>query len=456
MGAEKASRHGKKLEIFHCFKPGIGVITVSTADSNIPRTHLCSLVEIRGNYCVPTPRQLRCRTPNLLLIGYRRRAPTSNTIRVLRISPTKQLHCGTGNRKKGETAWGLFPIHIMQACDRCYRRKSKCDKAVPTCGQCQKARTPCDYIDRTREPTVRREAVERLERRLRQTEAKNRALASQLATYQVSRSNSIGIESREGPRPSALSPNFPFDRNEVADEVSFLSLQAGGERNYPGAASGVVFANLIQGVASLDSSGSHAQSTNRTPSRQVNQTASSISISREALPPEIVARRLHQAYFKHDYLCYPFLNRRSVLANLDRIYADVSVLEGDATVAFPFYMVLAIAMASAHKCDWQSLPESENFQARAMARVTEVLQRSDIHAIQAVLLLSQYRMTSPIQEKSTSLWHMVGFAARMCFEQGLHRNETYYDQSGHPDNEDLLSLSETRRRCFWCVVDMDR
>lgn len=344
----------------------------------------------------------------------------------------------------------------MQACDRCYRRKSKCDKAIPTCGQCQKARTSCDYIDRSREPTVRREAVDRLERRLRQAEAKNRALTSQLATYQASRSSSIGKESREAPQPPVLSPNFPFDRNEVADEVSFLSLQAGGERNYSGVASGVVFSHLVQGVASLDSSSPHGQAPTRTSTRPGDQTTSSLSISREALPPEIVARRLHQAYFKHDYLCYPFLNRHSALVNLDRIYADVSVLEADATAAFPFYMVLAIAMASAHKCDWQSLPESENFQARAMARVGEVLQRSDIHALQAVLLLCQYRMTSPIQEKSTSLWHMVGFAARMCFEQGLHRNETYYDPSSHPDNEDFLALSETRRRCFWCVVDMDR
>jgi hypothetical protein len=141
---------------------------------------------------------------------------------------------------------------------------------------------------------------------------------------------------------------------------------------------------------------------------------------------------------------------------LDRIYADVSILEADATVAFPFYMVLAIATSSARKCDWQSLPESENFQACAMERVTEILQRSDIYALQAVLLLCQYRMTSPVQEKSTSLWHMVGFAARMCFEQGLHRNETYYDPSDHQDNENILAMSETRRRCFWCVVNMDR
>ncbi|GIC92409.1 Zn(II)2Cys6 transcription factor [Aspergillus udagawae] len=344
----------------------------------------------------------------------------------------------------------------MQACDRCYRRKCKCDKAVPTCGQCQKARTACLYVNRSQEPTVRREAVERIERRLRQAEARNRALSSQLATYQSLPHNSIHQERRENPPPSVLSPNFPFDRNEVADEVSFLSRHAGGERSYSNIASDILFAHLVQGVASLNSSSRHEHSTNRASPRPVTPTTRSLRISSESLPPEKVARQLHQAYFNHHHLCYPFLNHLSVMANLDRIYTDGIVLEADAVVAFQFYMVLAIAMTSAHKCDWQSLPESEKFQAQAMTRVNEVLQRADIHALQALLLLCQYRMTSSTQETSASLWHMVGFAARMCSEQGLHRNETYYKPSGLPDNEDLLAASETRRRCFWCVVNMDR
>lgn len=347
----------------------------------------------------------------------------------------------------------------MQACDRCYRRKSKCDKAIPTCGPCQKARASCYYVDRAREPTVRRDVVDRLERRLRQMEAKNRALASQLATRQDSRSNSTDQEHHAAdsrPAPSGLETNFPFDRNEVADEVSFLSMQAGGERHYLGVASGVVFANLVQGVTSPDPINQPGQSTGRGRRQPTTQSSSSLSVAREALPPEKVARHLHQAYLKHDYLCYPFLSRHSVLVNLDRIYADVSVLEIDAAAAFTFYMVLAISMASAHKCDWQSLPESENFQARAMSRVNEVLQRSDIHALQAVLLLCQYRMTSSAEETSASLWHLVGIAARMCFELGLHRNQTYYPQNPLHDRSDLVVERETRRRCFWCVVSMDR
>ncbi|KAJ5988026.1 hypothetical protein N7481_003236 [Penicillium waksmanii] len=351
----------------------------------------------------------------------------------------------------------------MQACDRCYRRKSKCDKSIPTCGQCQRARAPCHYVDRTREPTVRREVFDRLERRLRQMEAKNRALSSQLVSHQTSQRSESSHEQGQDSQPAPQSPDatpFPFDRGEVADEVSFLSRQAGGDGQYLGVASGVIFADLVQGVASLHPPVQQGQSVHRTSLRSVTapQPTSSLSLAQETLPPERVARHLHEAYLSHDHLCFPFLNRHFVLANLDRIYTDGSVLERDAGMSFIFYMILAIAMASAHKCEWQSLPESENFQARAMARVNEVLQCTDIKALQAVLLLCQYRMTSSAEETSASLWHMVGIAARMCFELGLHRNQTYRapTMSHATSNSELLAESETRRRCFWSVVDMDR
>lgn len=347
----------------------------------------------------------------------------------------------------------------MQACDRCYRRKSKCDKSIPTCGQCQRARVACHYVDRTREPTVRREVFDRLERRLRQMEAKNRTLSSQLVSYQTSQADGPRDDQEQDAQPPPHSPEapFPFDRSEVADEVSFLSRQAGGDGQYLGVASGVNFANLFQGVASLNAPAQNAQIAYRTSLRSTTtQPISSLSVAQETLPPEDVARHLHHAYLSHDYLCFPFLNRRSVLANLDRIYADATAIETDAGTAFIFYMILAIAMASAHKCEWQSLPESERFQAHAMARVSEVLQRTDISALQAVLLLCQYRMTSSAEETSASLWHMVGVAARMCFELGLHRNQTYRVPAVPQGSSDLLADSETRRRCFWSVVDMDR
>ncbi|KAJ5414228.1 hypothetical protein N7509_000855, partial [Penicillium cosmopolitanum] len=294
-------------------------------------------------------------------------------------------------------------------------------------------------------------------------EAKNRALSSQLVSHQTSQrsesSHEQGQDSQAPPQSPDAAP-FPFDRSEVADEVSFLSRQAGGDGQYLGVASGVIFADLVQGVASLHPPVQQGQSVHRTSLRSVTapQPTSSLSLAQETLPPERVARHLHEAYLSHDHLCFPFLNRHLVLANLDRIYADGSVLERDAGMAFIFYMILAIAMASAHKCEWQSLPESENFQARAMARVNEVLQCTDIKALQAVLLLCQYRMTSSAEETSASLWHMVGIAARMCFELGLHRNQTYRASTmpHATSNNEFLTESEIRRRCFWSVVDMDR
>lgn len=193
----------------------------------------------------------------------------------------------------------------MQACDRCYSRKSKCDKAVPTCGPCQKAGASCYYVDRTREPTVRREVVDRLERRLRQMEAKNRALTSQIAAHQISRSDSTGQEHHADsrPAPNSLETNSPFDRNEVADEVSFLSMQAGGERRYLGLASGVVFANLVQGVISPGPSRQPGQSARGLFGQPNTEPNPPLSRAREALPPDKVARHLHQAYLRHNYLC---------------------------------------------------------------------------------------------------------------------------------------------------------
>lgn len=52
------------------------------------------------------------------------------------------------------------------------------------------------------------------------------------------------------------------------------------------------------------------------------------------------------------------------------------------------------------------------------------------------------------------LWHIVGIAARMCFEMGLHREDIY--RKLHPDGSADVIDNEIRRGCFWCVVAMDR
>jgi hypothetical protein len=58
------------------------------------------------------------------------------------------------------------------------------------------------------------------------------------------------------------------------------------------------------------------------------------------------------------------------------------------------------------------------------------------------------------------MWHLVGIAARICFELGLHQEAAYIQK--RPDADSPIETieryreQEVRRRCFWCVLAMDR
>lgn len=321
----------------------------------------------------------------------------------------------------------------------------------PSCGLCDKAGVACVYTDRTKEP-IRRDVIERLERRLRQTEATNRALTARLAAFNSSYNNEI--------TPSTTkSPQAEESRHEVSDEVSFLSLNAGGERRFLGSTSGVPFADLIISAIKADASSHtqlHVQGSGPTSASGLSTRAAQVSPAvREGPPPlpESAARDLHRAYFEHDHLCFPILCQQSAIDNLSKFYAEASTCEKKPYEAFCFYMVLAISASNVQKLHWQSLPEAETYHAEAMSRLNAILGSGGIEALQAILLLCQYQLTNSTQGTSASLWHMVGMAARMCFEMGLHREEAY-DHRGNPITP--ASTFTIHRRWLWCVLAMDR
>jgi hypothetical protein len=340
----------------------------------------------------------------------------------------------------------------MQACDRCRGRKSGCDKKQPSCGVCIKAGVTCVYSDRTKEPLVRRDVIEKLERRLRQTEATNKALTARLAASRSPPNN-------DNSSTTTRAPQSQESRNEVSDEVSFLSLNAGGERQFLGSTSGVLFADLIRsGIRADASSGAPLGDPGfgpTNPSKLCTQTSRQFAAPREAITPvlEDVARELHNSYFEHDHLCYPILSRQSLMASLRDIYADPTILQRKAYETFCFYMVMAISTLNLQKLHWQSLPEAELYHTHAVSRLNDILGLGRLEALQAILLLCQYQLTSSTQRTSASLWHMVGIAARMCFEMGLHREEAY----NYPGKLNTSSSTCTpHRRWLWCALAMDR
>ena len=351
----------------------------------------------------------------------------------------------------------------MQAsnCDRCYRRKGRCDKQQP-CGSCARANVSCAYTDKVRQRRFTSDDVERVEKRLRQSEARNRSLLDEVARLRAT-------NAQAGVSPANTDQSHPTDipkRADAVSEISYLSINAAGERQpYLGSTSGVLFADLVR--SSVDASVSrHASPPGATSQTQADSTSSPVSTTYHArreheLPSEALASRLLKSYFEHDAIAFPFLLPMVVLRIQQRFYQDDAYYSSQATSyeTFVFNMVLAIATASVYKYDWQMLPSAESHHARAMQELDHVLAHGGLESLQAILLLCQYRQGSSIKDNSASMWHLVGIAARICLELGLHRESAYplkWSRDLDQATIERYHQQEISRRSFWCLIAMDR
>lgn len=356
----------------------------------------------------------------------------------------------------------------MQACDRCHERKVRCNKAQP-CQRCTQAGIECNYTDRSKDRVYPQSHVDALEHRLSRLEARNKLLARELSSARARPRNPLSPSSPSRPTGTPASEIAAGTRpGDVIGEVSYLSINAAGERHYLGSASGVLLANFVKANVDVPAqSRPQSRSQSRTQSLfadhdepAIADARRTVDISRD-MPPELVARRLTLAYLDHDHLCYPVISPAAFLTVLDAMYSDQGYYANHRFEAFMFDMVLAIATATIHKFDWQILPSAESHHARAMLSVSDILQLGDLRSLQAVILLTQYRMSSSIQDNSASMWHLVGIGSRMAIELGLHSESTYplkhsptWDQS-NPERDRLLN-QEISRYCFWSIVGMDR
>jgi hypothetical protein len=251
-------------------------------------------------------------------------------------------------------------------CDRCYRRKGKCDKLQP-CGSCERAGVPCIYTDRTKERRYTADHVERLEKRIRQAEARNKSLADELSRVRASTESK---EAPEQPSEQKLQGSLAATADAVT-EVSFLSINAAGERQpYLGSSSGLLFADLIR--SSVHVSPSRSSSTPVSASPALSEQNSVVSTVRTAaqprrvedLPSQQLAQRLVTAFLEHDNVAYPFLYPMFLLDTTEKFYSQDGYYASQASPfeVFVVNMVLAIASAHVAKFDWQGcvVPESHS------------------------------------------------------------------------------------------------
>lgn len=318
---------------------------------------------------------------------------------------------------------------------------------------------------------VRREDVESMERRLRQMEAKNQALSKQLQEARRAQTAAgervVGRVQTDTPDDLAdTNDDAPMSEaandNEVAKQVFSLSLNAGGQKQFLGSASGAILANLL-GIHGQN--GHHGVGENedeplfrRFATGSGHRRDSLEPAQQDLLLPEQLARSLLAAYLSHDHLCYPYLHPRKLIDTVSAMYSEDHYYDTHQVEGFTMDMIFAIATAQVHKFSWQVMPDAETHYERAISKLGRVLESGGLVALQSIMLLCQYRMLSVSYSTSASLWHLLGMAVRLGLELGLHREGVYGISTGLPTlaEEQLKQDIDIKRRCFWCLFGMDR
>lgn len=266
------------------------------------------------------------------------------------------------------------------------------------CRRCKEVGADCQYTDRTRSRVYNPAQVDRLERKIRRLEAQNRILSDQLNQQPSQSSASV---SSNVSHVNDASDTHRAGPSDVIREVSYLSINAAGERHYLGSSSGVLLANFIKANVEVGEPSQPASPHARhDPLVSTNSADDAVS---QDLPPESVAKKLLLAYLNHDHLCYPIVQPAVLRALLTRIYDnDGSFYTHHAHEAFMFDMILAIATTSISKSAWHVLPSAQSHYTRAMRRVSRILELGGLGGLQAIILLIQYRMSSSMQDGSAS------------------------------------------------------
>lgn len=365
----------------------------------------------------------------------------------------------------------------MQACDRCHARKTRCDRRIPQCSACDKARVPCLHADKLRQRNIPRGYIDSLEKTVQELREENKRLRRELYHSQKRESNAAISVPESNPRDLSTSPldedlspitqtdsdggiSTPSTRshanNAFALEVGYLSLTATGETRYLGSSSGMGLANIISGAMGAQSGTSY---TIEPPvSDGLKKDAIHIVPSDDSFPSLAVANPFIQAYFQHTHVTFPLLHRPSFLATVERIYNEPGFYETNTYDAFIFDMVLAIGSSNINRFEEASSAASK-FYAMAQSKIAVVVDLDGLSVLRAILLISQHGIFNYLRDASASIWHLVGVGARLCFELGLHLEHGQLNGGRRQPTRKAKFTSldeEMRRRCFWCLYNLDR
>ncbi|CBF75617.1 uncharacterized protein ANIA_03684 [Aspergillus nidulans FGSC A4] len=316
----------------------------------------------------------------------------------------------------------------VAACSRCRTAKIRCDGKLPACSACERAGkadtcSSSDEFPRGKERSYvgSLEAYcERLEKRAAELRERKRLLTG--GEGGVVHENSITSASSV-PATHAHSQEVS-NIDDLVGEFGYLSVSA-TSRDFQGITSNTSFANLILAVSSGE---------------QIPRSSPRPLPSRSEITPLI------QHYFETFYVQLPFFLETSFWASVDSVY------QNGAHFAKPFdnwavRMVLAMAYGSLSNSQLDvNHRNALSLVQEALQYTEDVLRPGTLAGIQAILFLAQYSLIDPVHFRT---WYLVGMAARVLVDLGLH-------QDHHAEYVLSSEKQDLRRRVFHCVYSLDR
>jgi hypothetical protein len=349
----------------------------------------------------------------------------------------------------------------------------QCDDAYPSCSNCAKVGADCSRPPEWEGQS--RSYIRALEDQVAYLETRLLATEQQKQDRSGPRSNEnhlghIPTNQRQQPieneAPRGPTPRFQHD---VADVVGMLSLGRGNAaQSYVGSSSGYTLATdlgrMVQATVwnkalyvSAEPENDRAQvSPGEQASRRI--TLQELQSERAEPTPDVLGRKLIQAYLGRIHPRFPFLFRpdvweahrcrhtlqRGVQGQHSDNAPSFSSPQDNGFALFVLNMVYAIGALNLRLTEDYKETSPEQFYVFAMQHVASVREASPIHNLAATVLLILYHLRS---ESRNGLWHLTGLAMRTVTDIGLHREAS---TSRLPPFE-----AQLRRRLFWSVYALE-
>ncbi|KAF7558129.1 hypothetical protein G7Z17_g144 [Cylindrodendrum hubeiense] len=324
------------------------------------------------------------------------------------------------------------------ACQRCRRRKQKCDGNLPTCGPCSVVRASCVPSERLIVRVDPNCECERLRSQVRE-------LQEQLATLQAhqnTQSTFLGQVDSDGPETEALTSLIGQPSQLVSAPVD---ARRGFSPELEGFYRGRMLLPTFPETNTADTPNScflsspwHLWNGLAEASPPSDHVPNSIPLSLHDYSLELV-----DVFFARRWPQFPVLHRPTFM---ESHYLPFSEGEThDKLSSFQVNMVLAIGASEQARAKTKSQLSHHHFFQAAVQDLGSVMGASDIDCIQCLLLLCIFGSNEP---QLVNLWYTVGLALRLAVGIDLHRHETVATKS--------LVEAEMCKRLFWSVYTMDR